>query len=80
MFPKQDKCTSMKIRTNSGCTMTEQMFDFGIGCFRQFQRYLVDGGCSGKDGIVYSNKWYYAYCKKTKSGMASILVYPNEGD
>jgi hypothetical protein len=60
--------------------MTEQMFDFGIGCFRQFQRALVKGYCSGDDGITYSNIGYSAYCKKTNSGMASILVYPNEGE
>lgn len=72
MFEKQRKCQSVKIWSRD--EMNECMMLLGWSAFNQFNRDLESGAVSGKDGCVYSNDYYTAYARKTKSGMCTVRV------
>lgn len=73
MFPKVEKCTSVKIWSHE--EMTDEMMLFGWSVFNQYQRGLVNGDAS-EQGCAYSNDFYSASALKRKSGMCSVLVRP----
>lgn len=71
IFPKFDKCNSVKVW--SRYEITDEMMQFGWSAFNQYQRGLTSGEVS-ESGCIYSNKFYMASAKKTKSGMCSVCV------
>lgn len=71
VYPKVEKCTSVKIWSRE--TMTDEMMQFGWSAFNQYQSGLVNGEVS-EQGCAYSNNWYVASALKRKSGMCSVLV------
>lgn len=76
VFPKVDKCTSVKIWSRE--TMTDEMMQFGWSAFNQYQRSLVNGEVS-ESGCVYSNNFYMALTRKTKMGLCSVQVGSDVG-
>lgn len=71
-FEKQEPCDSVKIWSRQ--IMTDDMMLFGWTMFNRFNRELKTGDVCGDTGCLYSNKFYAAYAKKTKSGLASVCV------
>ena len=74
-FEKQKKCQSVKIWLRTD--MDDNMMLFGWTVFNEYNKSLVTGDVSGKDGCVYTNDYYMAYAKKTKGGMCSVCVTHN---
>lgn len=71
IFTKVDKCNAVKIWSKS--EMTDEKMLFGWAAFNRYQKDLASGEVS-ESGCVYSNKFYMAHAKKTKSGMCSVCV------
>ena len=72
-FKKDTPCTSMKVWSRQ--ELTDDMLDFGVGVYKQFNKHLVDGECSA-DGCGFYNdaKKISAFAKKTKGGLGSVMV------
>ena len=71
IFPKAKKCNAVKIWSKS--EMTDEKMLYGWSVFNQYQRDLVNGNVS-ESGCIYTNKFYMALARKTKTGICSVQV------
>ena len=78
-FKKDNPCTSIKVWSRQ--ELTDDMLDFGVAVYKQFNRHLFDGECSAAGcGFFNEAKKMSAYAKKTKAGLGSVMVTDESKD
>ena len=78
-FKKDTPCTSMKVWSRQ--ELTDDMLDFGVAVYKQFNKHLTDGECSAAGcGFFNEAKNMSAFAKKTKGGLGSVMVRDESKD